>query len=224
MLTRLEVPEHLHRNASRVVAAGYEHTGQTLINLAQRLAGFADLRDVDVLDVGCGVRHTMTIINRGIRVRSYTGIDVSRPIVDFLRQSVEAHDPRFHFAHWNVRNALYQPEGVDMGSQDALPVSGSFDLIWLFSVFTHLAPGDAESLLRILRKYVRDNGRLLFSAFIDEELDGFDDRVKDVPLLNAYYGRRFMESLIAKSGWRVDHFGAKDPSHFIQHHFLCSPR
>ena len=86
MLTRLEVPAHLHRNASRVVAAGYEHSGETLINLATRLAGIADLSDIDVLDMGCGVRHTMTIINRGIPIKSYTGVEVNRPIVDFLKE------------------------------------------------------------------------------------------------------------------------------------------
>ena len=98
MLTRLEVPAHLHRNASRVVAAGYEHSGETLINLATRLAGIADLSDIDVLDMGCGVRHTMTIINRGIPIKSYTGVEVNRPIVDFLKEHVEAHDPRFRFS------------------------------------------------------------------------------------------------------------------------------
>ena len=55
MLKRLEVPAHLHRNAARVAAAGYEYSGETVINLAMRVAGIADLRDTDVLDVGCGV-------------------------------------------------------------------------------------------------------------------------------------------------------------------------
>jgi SAM-dependent methyltransferase len=223
MLTRLEVPEHLHRNAPRVAAAGYELSGETLINLVLRVAGIADLRGVDVLDVGCGVRHAMTIINRGIGIKSYTGVEVSKPIVEFLQDNVEAHDSRFRFFHWNVRNAMYNHDGPELRADTALPARGSFDLIWLFSVFTHLHPHDSEILLRLLRTHVRDDGKLFFSAFIDEELDGFDDRVKDVPLLNAYYGRRFMDSLIAQCGWKIEYFGVRDPRYFIQHHYLCSP-
>jgi SAM-dependent methyltransferase len=223
MLTRLEVPKHLHRNSPRAVAAGYEHSGETLIKLATRLAGIADLRDIDVLDVGCGVRHVMTIINRGIQIKSYTGVEVSKRIVDFLKESVEAHDRRFRFFHWNVRNEMYNPNGGSLQGQDALPASARFDLIWLFSVFTHLHPADSETMLRLLRRHVRENGRLFFSAFIDEELDGFEDRVKELPLQKAYYGRRFMESLITNCGWKIEYFGVRDPDHFIQHHYLCSP-
>lgn len=223
MLTRLEVPPHLHRNSRRAAAAGYEHSGETLIKLVTRLAGIVDLRDVDVLDVGCGVRHAMTIINRGIQIKSYTGVEVSKPIVDFLKENVEAHDRRFRFFHWNVRNEMYNPKGGSLQSQDALAASARFDLIWLFSVFTHLNPGDSETMLRLLRGHVRENGRLFFSAFIDEELDGFEDRVKEIPLLNAYYGRRFMEALITTCGWKIEYFGKRDPDYFIQHHYLCSP-
>ena len=223
MLTRLEVPADLHRNAPRVVAAGYEHTGEVLIRLAASLSGVPDLRNTDVLDVGCGVRHTMSIINRGIPIKSYTGVEVSEPIVDFLKENVERYDPRFRYFHWNVRNEMYNPEGMDLQTQDALPVQGEFDLMWLFSVFTHLRPDDAETMLRLLRRQIRDSGRLLFSTFIDENLDGFEDRVKEAPLLNAYYGRRFMDSLIVGSGWKIEHFGVRDPNRFIQHYYFCSP-
>ncbi len=223
MLTRLEVPKHLHRNSRRAAAAGYEYSGETLIKLATRLAGIEDLRDIDVLDMGCGVRHVMTIINRGIQVKSYTGVEVSKAIVDFLKTSVEAHDPRFRFFHWDMRNEMYNPKGESSHGHDALPAGTHFDLIWLFSVFTHMNPVDSETMLRLLRRHVRQNGKLFFSAFIDEELDGFEDRIKKLPLQKAYYGRRFMESLITSCGWKIEYFGVRDPDHFIQHHYLCSP-
>ena len=43
MLSCLDVPEALHRNAADVAAAGYEHTGQALIDLATRSLGLEDL-------------------------------------------------------------------------------------------------------------------------------------------------------------------------------------
>lgn len=206
-----------------MAAAGYEHTGKTLIELAMRRCGFSSLSDKDVLDVGCGVRFTQAIINREIAIKSYTGVEAYKPIVDFLNERVAAHDNRFRFIHWNVRNAMYNPEGAQLSRLTVLPLTEQFDLIWLFSVFTHLSPDDAISMLSILRKHIRSNGRLLFSAFIDEDLAGFEDRVKDAPLLNAYYGKTYMESLIEQTGWKTEGAFDKDEQNYIQHYFVCSP-
>jgi SAM-dependent methyltransferase len=125
--------------------------------------------------------------------------------------------------HWNVYNELYNPQGVELSNFEALPLSESFDAIWLFSVFTHLNPNDTKTMLAILRKHIRANGKLFFSAFIDEDLDDFEDRIKDKPLLNAYYGRKFMESLIEQGKWRIEGFYDKDLGNYIQHCFVCSP-
>ena len=69
---------------------------------------------------------------------------------------------------------------------------------------------------------MRKNGKLFFSAFIDDELDGFEDRVKDKPLFNAYYGRRFMQELIEQAGWKIQAFHDKDLNNYIQHYIICS--
>lgn len=223
MITHLEVPAHLNRNAANVSAAGHEHTGQVLIDLATQSVGLDSLVDTEVLDVGCGVRFTQALINRNIPIKSYTGLEVYKPIVDFLREQVQPYDERFRYFCWNARNELYNPGGVDLASQMALPFADKFDLIWLFSVFTHLDPSDSRALLVLLRQHVRNSGKLFFSAFIDDELDGFEDRVEDQPLLMAYYGRDFMQSLVHEAGWRVEAFRNQDPAKYIQHYLVCSP-
>ncbi len=221
---RLDVPEFLHRNHPSVSAAGHEHTGQLLIDLATRRCGLKSLARADILDLGCGVRFAMTIINRGIAVKSYTGQEVDRPIVNFLNEKVASVDRRFEFAHWDVCHPIYNPDGVDLSTRSALPVAKTFDLIWAFSVFTHLPPSDTRALFRILRKHIRPEGRFFFSAFIDEDLIGFDDRAKDEPLLHAYYGSELMLSLLDEAGWRVDGLYGPDPDRAIMHSLLCSPR
>ena len=223
MITSLQIPEALHRNHPNVAAAGYEHTGELLIKLAMRRVGLMSLENTDVLDVGCGVRFTETIINRNIPIKSYTGVEVHKPIVDFLNEKVAAYDKRFRFVHWNVRNEMYNPDGIELSTLDKLPFPDAFDLIWMFSVFTHLNPADSQSMLKILRRHVRQNGKLLFSAFIDETIEGFEDRVPENPLMKAYYGRKLMELLIKQGEWRIDGFFNKDSSNYIQHHFVCSP-
>lgn len=222
-LRKLIVPDELQRNAPKVSALGYEHTGETLIRLAVQETGFNSLEKLDVLDIGCGVRFAMTLINRNIPIQSYTGVEVNSKIIHFLKANVESHDDRFRFEHWNVRNELYNPEGVPMSEYADLPIQGEFDVIWLFSVFTHLNPEDSVTLLRLLKRYLRPEGRIFFSVFIDEKLSSFEDRIKGKPLLNAYYGRRYFKSLVAQAGWKILSFKEKDPDKYIMHHLVCCP-
>jgi len=35
-----------------------------------------------------------------------TGVEVDARTVDFLNEQLAAHDPRFRFFRWNVRNAM----------------------------------------------------------------------------------------------------------------------
>jgi SAM-dependent methyltransferase len=227
-LSHLTIPEYLHRNATDVVAEGYQHTGRILIDLATRRCGLENLDSTDVLDVGCGVRFTLTIINQRVAIKSYTGIDVDIEVISFLNEKVAAFDNRFRFGHLDAHNQMYNPSGDDLSRIGRLPVDKSFDVVWAFSLFTHLAPHDSHAMLHILRKYIRQDGKLFFSAFIDDDLDGngmsgFVDRVAGSPLLEACYGRKYMESLIENAGWRVVSFYDKDPSRSIMHSFLCSP-
>ncbi len=92
MLRHLDVPKEFNRNAANIAALGAENTGQQLIELAMHQTGRVTLANVDVLDVGCGVRFTQALINRAIPIGSYTGIEVGRSIVDFLKEAVEAKD------------------------------------------------------------------------------------------------------------------------------------
>ena len=97
MLHHLDVPEELNRNAPNIAALGVENTGQQLIELAMHQTGRVTLANVDVLDVGCGVRFTQAIINRAIPIGSYTGIEVYRPIVDFFPEKPQCRQPPIPF-------------------------------------------------------------------------------------------------------------------------------
>lgn len=221
-LKKLFIPPRFNRNSAAIRAAGYLKTGQTLIRLATRRMGLPNLANTDVLDVGCGVRFVGTIINKQIPIKSYTGIEVCRPIVRFLNHQVAANDQRFKFYHWNAQNDLYNRSGTSLAHIESLPANATFDAIWLFSVFTHLNPADARAMLKILRPHMREKGRLFFTAFIDPQRQGFRDMSKQKPLLHARYGKKLMESIIQESGWAIQAQFPVAPKKFIQHSFLCS--
>ena len=216
----LVIPNHLQRNTSRVAAEGYEKSGQRLMFLARDRSEL-ELKDSDILDIGCGVRFTATILNNGLDVKSYTGIEVHRPIIDFLKKEVA--DPRFHFIHWDVHNALYNKDGLPMSSFTSLPVKGQYNAIWLFSVFTHLNPTDSTSMLDLIRKIITENGKLVFTCFINDEVETFLDR--DANLVHAQYGENFMHSIIANTGWSIDnwHWGEIREKNPYGRMYVCSP-
>lgn len=223
-MARIEIPLQFHRNSQNVLALGVENTGAAIIRRGNELLGRPDLSGLDVLDIGCGVRFTQTIINLDLPVGSYTGIDIDEPLIRYLADNVS--DARFSFHRWNAHNAMYNPAGEKLGRKSELPFSPKckFDVIWMYSVITHNCPEDTEYLLHMARKCVRADGGLLFSAFVDNAIETFEDKVKDHPLLNAYYNEGFLRKIAARAGWRVESIYDKWADSVSQDLFLCRPR
>lgn len=220
----LEIPGWmLRRNSAKVAEAGLENTGVASLDHAKDCLGIDSYADKDILDIGCGVRFTATFINRGIPVKSYTGVELVEKLVDFLKTNVESKDRRFRFAYWNVHNARYNKTGTPMGRFGRFPVEGTFDIIWMWSVFTHLVPADSENMLRLARAHVRSGTKLFFSAFIDDAVDGFEDRDPVNTLTYAYYSKQLMASLIERTGWRIEAFHKPNPKGWVQSAFVCTP-
>lgn len=166
----LEIPRKYNRSGYRNVERTTE-SALFLISYMCDLLGVSDLTDHDVLDVGCGTKFTEAFVNHQIAIKSYVGVDVYGEMIQFLRENVT--DPRFEYFHINVRNELYNPDAPPMTDTTDLGVGGrTFDVIWLFSVFTHLAPDDYRTMLKTLRRYIRPKGRLIYTLFIDELTEG----------------------------------------------------
>jgi hypothetical protein len=68
------IPGHLQRNAPDVLADGVEQTGESLLRRLARRIGRSNLAGLDLLDIGCGVRFTQTVINRHLAFASYTAL------------------------------------------------------------------------------------------------------------------------------------------------------
>jgi len=166
-MDRLDVPEEFRRSHTAQDKGRVDDSARFLIRHVCETVGLADLSETDLLDVGCGTKFASAFVNDRIPVRSYVGLDVYGEMIDFLRR--EVRDPRFTFVHFDVRNELYNPDAPPMTADTDLGIGAqSFDLIWLFSVFTHLNPDDFRTMMQILRRYVRDDGTLFFTAYLNE--------------------------------------------------------
>jgi SAM-dependent methyltransferase len=166
-VSRRETPLPVPR-LGRGAYAGTEEwleSGKFGVALLSRTMGQSDLAGVELLDVGCGTKVAKTLLDNSIPIGRYVGIDARSEVIEWLR--AEVSDPRFEFHHLNAHNAMYNPGGVDLAGFELLPVgTRRFELICLFSVFTHLAPNDYVAMLRLLRRHAKPGARLLFSAFL----------------------------------------------------------
>ncbi len=224
-LQTIEIPERYNRNDPSVKAFNPEDTGELLINLATQAMGRTSLENANILDIGCGVRFTQTLINRAIPIKSYTGVEVNQEIVDFLKISAAEQDHRFQFSFWNVYHKGYNPEGAcKLHELDQLPVNNLYDSIWLFSVFTHLNADDASSMLRLLHRHIEPEEKLFFSAFIDPDMTGVTHRTPENPTHKVYYGLDTMQEMLIANDWALERFYPRNFELPIVDYFVCSPQ
>lgn len=83
-------------------------------------------------------------------------------------------------------------------------------------------------MLAVLRRYIDARGKLIFTAFVDDEVSGFDDRVPEKPLEQAAYSEPLIRHLVTRNGWNIESLcpPTKSPLGYclMQHCFVCTPR
>ena len=166
----LEVPPGLIRGAFSNHDESIRSACWLIDHLCDHL-GLQDLGQTEMLDVGCGVKFTQAFLNLCLPIKRYVGCDVSEDLIAHLQTNVE--DERFEYVHLPAHNELYNPKGLPLEDINELPtIRGTFDLITLFSVFTHLNPTDFRAMLNLLRGYATPRTTLFFSLYLDELTDG----------------------------------------------------
>ncbi len=233
----LDVPEKYQRGPRQTEDLAVSSAVEMLGRVAG-LVGAEDLADVSMLDVGCGVKFSQAVLNRNVAMGRYVGIDVSPRIIEFLASAVT--DARMAYRHFDARNERYNPRGTPMAELTELPLDGEqFDVICLFSVFTHLDPADYVAMLRLLRPHIAPTGRLLYSIFLDEPTEGghglrdglasgpvpktetYRDLNPARPLYKALYARQHAIDLTAGTGWAIERI--EDPTPTVQHLVIGRP-
>lgn len=167
----LNVPGELRRGGRRSDQSAYLASADKVINIICKSFGLETLAGKHVLDMGCGTKLVQAILDRGLPIGRYTGFDVGKEMIEYLQTSVD--DERFGFHHMNTHNEMYNPDGIPLDPAIELPLEReSVDIICLFSVFTHLAPQDYGKMLKLLRPYIKSDGHIIYSLFVNEVTPG----------------------------------------------------
>ena len=157
-------PLHLRRYVGPL--RSFESSGTEFMGYLRTLAQLRP--DQRVLDVGCGCGQMALQLKDYLdKNGSYVGVDIHRPSIDWCRKSIGSRHKNFQFAHIDVRNLAYNPNGTQPAAAYRFPFEdGSFDFILLKSVFTHMRPADVSNYLSEVARLLTSNGRCLATFFL----------------------------------------------------------
>lgn len=145
----------------------YKATGNEFLDYLIDLCG---LQPGDaVLDVGCGSgRMALPLTGYLNRPKGrYAGFDVSREAIAWCTENISASHPNFDFTVVDVQNGTYNPKGKYKSSDFRFPYpDGSFDMVLLASVFTHMLPSDVKHYLHEIARVLKPGGRSLITFFL----------------------------------------------------------
>jgi SAM-dependent methyltransferase len=121
-----------------------------------------------MLDIGCGCGQTALAIRNDLGSNGeYVGCDISGPSISWCTRRIARHDRRFTFYHMDIHNGRYNPHGTISARGFHFPQDwGTFDLILLKSVFTHMRRDEVTNYLNQLRALLRQDGKCLATFFL----------------------------------------------------------
>lgn len=182
---------------------------------ARRLVEDFQITDAThVLEIGCGPgRLPIGLVAESVPVGGYDGVDIDRAAIAWCRRYLTRRHPSFRFHHIDARNERYNPDGREMDDSFRLPLTdGTYDLIYLHSVFTNMPETDVEVYCREFRRLIRPGGTVFLTGFIEEGVPPVTVNPEDYhirstgPMNVVRYEREFFLSLLCKPGFEVADF------------------
>lgn len=165
-----------------------------------------------VFDFGCGCgRLARQLIQQRPRPRSYLGVDLHRPLVEWAQDNLAPRAEGFAFTHHDVRYDPWNP-GEDKPDVAAFPAAaGSHSLVIAFSVFTHLVEAHAEHYMREVARILQPGGAfystwLLFDKQLFPMMQDFQNAlyINDLNPANAViFDRGWLVSTVAANGLAI---------------------
>jgi SAM-dependent methyltransferase len=176
----VDLVEWLHGNRNPMVPryserftgySGYDfvNSGQGLVDVLVQAAGLDE--HSKLLDIGSGVgRLAIPLTKLIVPPGSYDGLDIVQRGVRWCATRITPDYPHFQFTYADIFNAEYNPGGTVKAEEYKLPYDdGSFDVVWLFSVFTHMLAADVAHYVEEISRVLRPGGMLAATFFIVNE-------------------------------------------------------
>ncbi len=167
-----------------------------------------------ILDVGCGVGRLATgLIRHFGEINLYQGVDVNSEYIRWCQNHIEHDHPHYHFLHLDVNNERYNPQGQILSKSFRFPFADEdFDIIYLFSVFSHMEAPDIQIYLNEFQRMLRKGGFIFLTAFVEENVpdvtvnpQGYRHEWQGA-LHGVRYSRSFFERLLQENELAIVRF------------------
>jgi SAM-dependent methyltransferase len=134
-----------------------------------------------MLEVGFGAGRSSRVLWEQLSSEgSYCGLDVVADMVEWHERNVTPFRPNnVKFFHANVATSTYDDGNAPASSRISAVdyvfpfLDGSFDVVFLASVFTHMLPDQVSNYLCQIYRVLRPGGYVLASCFlVDQDMSG----------------------------------------------------
>ena len=165
-----------------------------------------------ILDVGCGPgRLAIGILQTLGGVEQYWGIDVDEVSIDWCQRYITSNNSAFRFAHLDFENERYNPQGKIVDDNFSFPVGDQkFDIIYLYSVFSHMLEDGTRIYLNKLCDLLSSGGNLFCTAFVEDDVDSVSVNPENYaknwkgPLHCVRYNKGYFLSILEGAGFKVE--------------------
>jgi SAM-dependent methyltransferase len=132
------------------------------------LKTYGDLKsENDVLDIGSGIGRSAYALKTFLNEKaSYEGFDIVEKGVIWCQKNITTQYPNFNFTYTPLNNDLYYLSNKK-AELFRFPYSDNkFDLVFLFSVFTHMQPAEVQNYLNEINRVLKPNGKCVSTFFV----------------------------------------------------------
>jgi SAM-dependent methyltransferase len=121
-----------------------------------------------VLDAGCGAGRLAFGLTGYLGPKGrYDGFDVDAGSIRWAQRNISNQFPNFHFQVADVQNKSYNPRGGIPAAAFTFPYENeTFDLVFLFSVFTHMLPADMERYMAEISRVLKKGKRAYLTYYL----------------------------------------------------------
>jgi SAM-dependent methyltransferase len=149
-----------------VGSGAFREIGENYVNLFINMAGLKPHHNV--LDVGCGIGRMASPLTQYLNQDAvYEGFDVVPKGIEWCNQKIKPRYPNFGFQLADLHNSHYNPNSSTNSSDYKFPYEdGSFDFVFLTSVFTHMLHEGLENYLSEIERVLSEDGILLATYFL----------------------------------------------------------
>lgn len=167
-----------------------------------------------ILDIGCGRGRFAIGLLRLLGPAKYLGLDVQLPLIQWCRKYIQSRNPSYCFKHIDVASERYNKNGKSIDDGFKFNIEDeSFDLIYLWGVFTNMDPYVMKVYLSEIKRMLAPDGKVFFTAFVEENVpkvsinpEGYIFEEYNSPLLVVRYEKNYIFSLISAAGLTIDKY------------------